>query len=58
MCSCGVSPNYKLEMHIDTDEGNAAEIRSGDAGVINVTDSLATLRKRAHGRLSFRRWTL
>ena len=42
-----VSPNYKLEMHIDTDEGNAAEIRSGDAGVIDVTDSLATLRKRA-----------
>ena len=42
-----VSPNYKLEMHIDTDEGNAAEIQSGDAGVLSVTASEAKLRKRA-----------
>lgn len=41
-----VSPSYKLEMHIDTDEGNAAEIRSGDEGVLSVTTSEGTLRRR------------
>ena len=30
-----VSPDYRLEMHIDTDEGNAAEIDPGDAGVLS-----------------------
>ncbi|MFE8700875.1 phosphate propanoyltransferase [Cytobacillus sp. FJAT-54145] len=29
-----VSPNYVLEMHIDTDEANAAHIQSGDFGEI------------------------
>jgi acetate kinase len=29
-----VSDNYKLEMHIDTDEANAAELNNGDAGVL------------------------
>jgi acetate kinase len=41
-----VSPSYKLEMHIDTDEGNAAEIRSGDEGVLEVTASSGSLRRR------------
>lgn len=41
-----VSPNYRLEMHIDTDEGNAAEIRAGDEGVLNVTTTEGTLRSR------------
>lgn len=29
-----VSPQFKLEMHIDTDEGNAAEISSGAEGAL------------------------
>lgn len=41
-----VSEKYKLEMHIDTDEGNAAEIRPGDEGVLTPTDQTVTLRKR------------
>ena len=30
-----VKPNYKLEMHIDTDEGNAAELSRLDIGTID-----------------------
>lgn len=33
-----VKDSYKLEMHIDTDEGNAAELMPGNVGTINTTD--------------------
>lgn len=41
-----VSPKYKLEMHIDTDEGNAAELSGGAVGALRMTDGAATLRRR------------
>lgn len=41
-----VSPKYILEMHIDTDEGNAAEIHPGDEGVLESTASTGVLKKR------------
>jgi len=41
-----VSPKYKLEMHIDTDEGNAAELTRGAVGVLNMTDGSANLKRR------------
>ena len=33
-----VKDSYKLEMHIDTDEGNAAELGRGATGSLNATD--------------------
>ncbi len=35
-----VKPTYKLEMHIDTDEGNAAELARFDVGVLEDEDDL------------------
>lgn len=45
-----VSPKYKLEMHIDTDEGNAAELSQGARGVLISTTGMAHLEKR-HTRM-------
>lgn len=39
-----VSPNYRLEMHLDTDEANAAEIDRGDGGVLMATGREAAMR--------------
>jgi len=42
-----VSPGYSLEMHIDTDEGNAAELSrnaNGDLVYVGVNDATACLR--------------
>jgi acetate kinase len=36
-----VNPNYRLAMHIDTDEGNAANVRTGMIGYIEEIQSRA-----------------
>ena len=41
-----VKSSYALEMHIDTDEGNAAELKGRDVGDLETTGGTATLKKR------------
>ncbi len=38
-----VSPKYTLEMHVDTDEANAAELSRRDEGLLIATDGTARL---------------
>lgn len=33
-----VSPHYRLELHLDTDEGNAAGVRTGDQATLRPAD--------------------
>ncbi|MBK6597872.1 MAG: phosphate propanoyltransferase [Proteobacteria bacterium] len=41
-----VSPQFKFEMHVDTDEANAADLSRGDEGVLVPTGKPAVLRRR------------
>lgn len=41
-----VSPKYRLEMHVDTDEANAAELARQDEGMLVATASSVVLRRR------------
>jgi acetate kinase len=40
-----VKDSYRLEMHIDTDEGNAAELKPRSEGELEVTDGEASIRR-------------
>ena len=45
-----VKDSYKLEMHVDTDEGNAADLQRGDEGVLIRTEgTVRSLRKKTPG---------
>lgn len=41
-----VKDSYALEMHVDTDEGNAAELVRGVEGVLTTTGRVASIRRR------------
>jgi acetate kinase len=45
-----VSSEYQLEMHIDTDEGNAAELGRNAVGALMVTTGKASILRRQLGR--------
>jgi acetate kinase len=44
-----VKPTYKLEMHIDTDEANAAELAPRGEGALVDSGGAARLRRRSIG---------
>jgi len=44
-----VKKSYVLEMHIDTDEANAADLNTGDQGILDATAGRVQLTKRRSG---------
>jgi acetate kinase len=46
-----VAPDYRMELHLDTDEGNAAGLQQGEAGLlITPTALLARVLRKAPRR--------